>query len=176
MLFKILGGRVSKPVLCSTLLRRSGTNRPYSTTPPPPITGPPRYDTLLKRFSADNPSPLRFYELLETQEAIARGAFIDIHDTFYPQHYDVSIPDMNHEVLTTKLSKIIGIKYHQQVPQEEADKIITKVHRIIYGPCMQFILPYVMSVGGIARWVFFLVHTGAPMTYISTQVKSISQL
>jgi hypothetical protein len=101
-----------------------------------------------------------------------RGEFVDIHDIggVSPNDYDVLITDVNDNTLHSEISKLVGIPYLEEATKDEAVKVASKLHGFSYGQMFRLILPCVVSTTDQARWIFFIVHTGAPLTYISTQV------
>jgi hypothetical protein len=141
-------------------------------TAPAPFSGPPSYATLTRRFSDSSPSPISFFGQKRAQEAIERGEFVDIHDIggTDPKDYDVLITDMNHETLQSEISELVGIPYLKEATKDEADKVAREIRGFLYGRKLRPILPCVLSIDDKSRWVFFVVHSGSPLTYISSQV------
>lgn len=90
-----------------------------------------------------------------------------------PRDFDVLITDINHDKLRTEVSELIGIPYLQQATEDEANKIVTIADGLIYGNKFRNIFPCVVSYKGNARWIFFIVDIGAPVTYLSSQVSSL---
>jgi len=152
--------------LCGPLQTRHLHNSPE------PFSGPPSYATLARRFSASNPSPISFFEEKEAKEAIERGEWVDIHDIcgVSPKDYDVRITDVDHDTLHSEISKLVGIPYLEKATKDEADKVPSKIYGFRYGQTFRLILPCVLSIEDQARWIFFIVDSGAPLSYISTQV------
>jgi hypothetical protein len=141
---------------------------------PTPFSGPPSYATLAKRFSPLNPDPIRFFKMKETKEAIERGQFVDIHDIcgVDPKDYDALITDVNNDTLHSEISKFVGIPFLEEATKDEADKVARDIHGFVYGEKFRMILPCVLNIEGKARWIFFMVDSGAPLTYISTHVSA----
>jgi hypothetical protein len=141
-------------------------------TAPAPFSGPPSYATLARRFSALSPSPIGFFGQKRAQEAIERGEFVDIHDVggTDPKDYDVLITDMTNETLQSEISELVGIPYLKEAMKDEADHVAGEIHGFIYGRTFGMILPCVLNIEDKARWVFFIVDSGAPLTYLSAQV------
>jgi hypothetical protein len=139
---------------------------------PAPFSGPPSYATLARRFSSSNPNPISFFARSEAKEAMERGEFVDIHDIggVDPKDYDVLITDVDNNTLHSEISKPTGIPYLKEATNGEADKVVEDIHGFIYGRKFRMMLPCVLSIEEKARWVFFIVNSGAPLTYISTQV------
>jgi hypothetical protein len=137
-----------------------------------PFSGPPSYATLSRRFSALSPNPISFFRQKEAKEAIERGQFVDIHDVggVDPKDYDVLLSDMDNNTLRSEVSKRAGIPYLQEASKDEADEVPGEINGFFYGPKSRMILPCVLSIENKARWVFFIVDGGAPVTYISSQV------
>lgn len=100
-----------------------------------------------------------------------RGEFVDIHDIggVDPQDYDVLITDLNHEKLESEISELVGIPFLKEATKDEAETVAKKIHGFIYGRRFRLILPCVLTTNDMSRWVFFIVDSGAPLTYISSQ-------
>jgi hypothetical protein len=138
-----------------------------------PYTGPPSYDTIARRFSS-HPNPLAFFIRKTKQEAIDRGEFIDIHDVggVDPKDYDVLITDIDSEKLRSKIAEFIGIQYLAKATEADANNVVEVGYGIVYGPKYHTIYPCVVSRNGKSHWVFFIVDTGDPLTYLSAQVSA----
>ncbi|KAI9765903.1 MAG: hypothetical protein M1840_007044 [Geoglossum simile] len=136
-----------------------------------PYSGPPSYTTLARRFSSE-PHPISFFAREKEKEDIKNGNFVDIHDIggVSPKDYDVLITDMNNDILESEISKLAGIPYLKEVKKYEADDMPFELTGFMYGEKFRPILPCLVSVRDKARWVFFIVDTGAPLTFISNQV------
>jgi hypothetical protein len=139
---------------------------------PAPFSGPPSYATLAQRFSASNPSPIRFFAQKAAKAARERGEFVDIHDIsgVDPNNYDVLITDIDNNTLHSEISELVGIPYLKEATKDEADHVAGEIHGFIYGRTFRMILPFVLNIEDKARWVFFIMDSGAPLTYLSTQV------
>jgi len=119
-----------------------------------------------------NPNPISFFARKEAKEAIGRGEFVDIHDIggVDPKDYDVSITDVVNDTLHSEISKLAGIPCLKEATKEEADKVVEDTSGFVYGRKYRMILPCVLGIEEKARWVHFIVDSGAPLTYISTHV------
>ena len=137
-----------------------------------PFSGLPSYATLARRFSSSNPSPVSFFAQKKAKENIERGIFVDIHDIGGPDpnDYGVLLTDVDYNKLSSEISQLVGIPYLKEAAREEANKEAEKVHGFAYGKKSRLILPCTVSIEDTARWVFFIVDSGAPITYLSTQV------
>jgi hypothetical protein len=137
-----------------------------------PFSGPPSYATLAQRFSALSPNPISYFEEKVAKEAIERGEFVDVHDIsgMNPEDYDISITEVDNNTLHSEISKLVDIPYLKEATKSEADKVGKEIHGFYYGRSRCMIFPCVLSIKGKARWVFFIVDSGAPLTYISTEV------
>jgi hypothetical protein len=49
-------------------------------------------------------------------------------------------------------------------------RVVREIRGFLYGTKLRMILPCVVSIDDKARWVFFIVTNGSPLTYISSQV------
>jgi hypothetical protein len=143
-----------------------------------PFSWPPSYDTITRRFSS-HPNPLAPFVKKSQQEARGRGEFIDIHDvgSIAPKDYDVLIAnmdntDMDYEKLRSKIAEVVGIQYLVKATEADANNVAQIGHGYIYGRKLRTIFPCVVSHDDKAHWVFFLVSTGAPLTYLSAQVST----
>ena len=77
---------------------------------------------------------------------------------------------MNNETLESEISEVVGISYLKEATKNEADKVVDEIHSFSYDWKRRPILPCVLGIGNKVRWVFFVVDSGAPVTYISGQV------
>lgn len=138
-----------------------------------PYTGPPTYDTLARRFNS-SPSPLAFFINKRQQEARDRGDFIDIHDVggVDPKDYDVLITDIDSNKLRSEIAEVIGIPYLAKASEADAYKVVEIGHGMVYGPMFRSVLPCVVSRHGRSHWLFFIIDTGAPLTYPSAEVST----
>ena len=86
----------------------------HAHTKPVPLSGPPSYATINRRFSSE-PNPIDFFAENKAKEAIERGEFVDIHNIggVGPKDYDV----LNYDVLTTDMNL-------QKATKDEANKKI----------------------------------------------------
>jgi hypothetical protein len=137
-----------------------------------PFSGPPSYATLARRFSPSSPCPIQFFRQKAAKEAIERGEFVDVHDIsgVDPKDYDVLIPEIDHGTLHSEISKLVDIPYLKEATKDEADKVAKEVRGFYYGRTLHMMFPCVLTIRNQARWVFFAVDSGAPLTYISTEV------
>jgi hypothetical protein len=126
-----------------------------------PFSGPPSHATLARRFSASNSNSRRFFAQKAGKEAIEWSKFPD---------YDVLSTDAYDDMIHSEISKLVGIPYLKEATKDEADNVVRELDGFIYGQKIRMIFPCVLSVGDKARWVFFLVHSGSPLTYISAEV------
>ena len=149
----------------------------HSHTKPAPFSGPTSYETISRRFSSE-PNPISFFADKKAKEAIERGEFIDIHDIggVDPEDHGVINTDMSDYttdyMLQTEIAELLGVPYLQKATKDEANKKIEIATGIIYGTKFRMVFPYVVSFEDNARWVFFILHTGAPLTYLSTHVSA----
>jgi len=138
----------------------------------PPYSGPPSYDTIARRLSSDI-IPGVYFNCKRRQEANARGEYLDIHDIGGPdpKDYDLLLSDVGEE-LPHEIAKVVGIPYHAEATKEDAEKVVEVGDCYLYGPRFRTIFPTVVDRDGRAHWVFFIVDTGAPMTYLSARVST----
>ena len=142
-----------------------------------PYTAPPSYEMISRRLSS-NVDPQAYFTRKRQLEARERGEFVDIHDIGNdPEDYDVLITDIQHETLETTISEELGIPYLSKAAQAKPKDVVQVAHGYIYGPKRRTIVPFVVGHGEEARWVFFVVASWAPLTYLSIQVSvSMSKL
>jgi hypothetical protein len=109
---------------------------------------------------------------MAAKEAIERGEFVDIHDIggVDPKDYDDLITDMDNDTLHSEISKLVDIPYLKEATKGDADKMAREIHGFLYGRKRRMILPCIVGIKDMARWVFFIVNPGAPLTFISTEV------
>ena len=151
----------------------------HAHTKPVPFSGPPSYATINRRFSSES-NPIDFFAKKKAKEAIECGQFIDIHNIggVDPKDYDVLIKDMSDNKLRTEIAELLGVPYLQKATEDEANKKIeiatgmTYSTSIVDGAKFRTVFPCVVSFEDNARWVFFIVDTGAPLTYLSAQVSA----
>jgi len=136
-----------------------------------PFSGYPSYATIARRFSSQ-PNPLNYFASNKAKEAKERGEFIDIHDIggVDPKDYDVLITDVDDNILRTEVSELVGIPYLKEATKDEANDKVRIGHCIIYGMKQRTIFPCIVSFLDKAHWVFFIVDSGSPLTYLSVQV------
>lgn len=136
-----------------------------------PFSGHPSYATIARRFSSQ-PNPLDYFPSKKAKEAKERGKLIDIHDVggVDPKDYDVLISDVDDDILRTDLSELMGIPYLKEATKDEANDKVDIGHCIIYGMKQRTIFPSIVSFQDKARWVFFILVPGSPLTYLSVQV------
>ena len=84
--------------------------------------------------------------------------------------HDVLISDMDSHTLHSDISKFVGIPYLKEATKDEADKVVTSIQAFVYGRTFRNILPFILSINKKARWIFFIVDTGSPLTFISAEV------
>jgi hypothetical protein len=139
--------------------------RVISTIPPAPFSGPPSYATLALRFSDSSPSPISFFSQKRANEAVERGEFVDVHDIggVDPKDHDVLITDMNNETLKSEISELVGIPYLREATKDEADKVAEEIRGFTHGWKRHQMLPCVLGIGDMARWVFFIVDPVVPI-------------
>jgi hypothetical protein len=136
-----------------------------------PYDGLPSYDTIARRFSSSQVDPQVFFTRKRQQEAQERGEFIDIHDIgIDPNDYDVLITDVKHETLETTVAEELGIPYLSKATEADAKEVVQVGNGYIYGRKFSAIIPFVVSHGDESRWVFFIMDSGAPLTYLSAEV------
>jgi hypothetical protein len=135
-----------------------------------PFSGSPSYATITQRFSS-LPNPLTFFEKERAKEAIERGEFTDIHDAEVvdPKDYDVLVTDITDKKLRPEIAKLAGIAYLEKATKDDANKKVDIGYGFLYGSKFRPIFPCVLSFRDKAHWVFFLVDSGAPVTYLSSQ-------
>lgn len=139
-----------------------------------PFSGPPTYDTVARRFSS-YPNPLAFYAQKRQEDARDRGEFVDIHDIggIDPKDFDVLITDIDEEKLRSEIAEVMGIQFLAKATEEDANTVVEIGHGYIFGRNVRTIFPCVVSHDGKAHWVFFIVDSGAPLTYLSVQTSEL---
>jgi hypothetical protein len=112
------------------------------------------------------------------QAAKDRGECVDFHDVDPvdrpgPYEYDVNLSDVTHAKLQSTIAERLGIPYLSEAA--DAKEVIQVGTGYLYGVHKRTIVPFVVTYGKEARWVFFVVDSGSPWTYLSAQV-SIYQM
>ena len=140
-----------------------------------PFSGPPSYATITRRFSS-LPNPLTFFEKKRAEKAIERGEFIDIHDAEVvdPKDYDVLVTDITDKKLRSEIAELAGVAYLEKATKDEANKKVDIGYGFLYGNKYHPIFPCIVSFRNKAHWVFFIVDSSAPLTYLSSQVSIAS--
>ena len=87
-----------------------------------------------------------------------------------PKSYDVLITEVDNNTLHSEISKLVDIPYLKEATKDEADKVAREINGVLYGETFGMIFPCVLSAKDTARWVFFIVDSGAPSNYISAEV------
>ncbi|RPB15818.1 hypothetical protein P167DRAFT_602907 [Morchella conica CCBAS932] len=171
-MFKLLSRQAFKAVPRPGLRLPTSTSRQIHSMQLP-YSGPPNYDTIARRFSS-NVDPQAYFTRKRQQEAKDRGEFVDIHDIGRdPSDYDVLITDVKHETLETTIAEELGIPYLSKATDADAKKAVQVGHGYIYGSKFRAIIPLVVSHRDECRWVFFIMDSGAPLTYLSAQASKL---
>lgn len=176
-MFRLLSRQAVKAVPRPGLRLSTGTShRTYSVQLP--YSGPPSYETISRRFSSSQVDPQAYFNLKQQKEAKDRGEFVDIHDVDPeyspgPNEYDVLLSDVTHAKLQSTIAEQLGIAYLSEAA--DAKEVIQVSTGYIYGLHKRTIVPFIVTYGKEARWVFFIVDSGSPWTYLSAQV-SIYQM
>ena len=76
---------------------------------------------------------------------------------------------MDNDALRSEISKLVGIPYLSEATKDEANKVAETGSGYLYGRNSRTIFPCVVSYRDNARWVFFIVDSGSPLTYISVE-------
>jgi hypothetical protein len=171
-MFSLLGRRSISAVRRRGLLLSGGITSRLVHSMPAPYTGPPSHDTIARRFSSDV-DPQSYFARKRQQQAKERGEFVDIHDIggLDPKDHDILITDVGYDKLQHEIAEIVGIPYHSPASKEEADKVVDIGKCFFYGRKIRTMFPAVVTHrSGKAYWVFFIVDSGSPLTYLSAQV------
>ncbi|KAI5776451.1 hypothetical protein EDC01DRAFT_461521 [Geopyxis carbonaria] len=136
-----------------------------------PFTGPPSYDTIARRFSGDV-DPQAYFARQRQED---RGEYVDIHDIggIDPEDFDVLISDVDDARLRTEVAEVVGIPYHAQAIMKEANRAVTIGDCYLSGKKLRTIFPTVVARGARAHWVFFIVDSASPLTYLSAQTSDL---
>lgn len=162
-----------KGTLCSPLQHQLCS--PFCSYPAKAHQVPSGIYDVIARTLADYPSNINHINEKKWQEARDRGEWIDIHD-YDPaaqNEYDITIRDVDGGKLQTELSEALSIPYLSNATKGDASKVVKYIDGHLYGYKHRPILPCVRTHNGDeARWVFFILDTAAPATYLSPQVSS----
>ena len=92
-----------------------------------------------------------------------------------PNDYDVLLTDITTNVQRSEFSEIAGVPYLGVPPEDEAEKVVRIGDAFNYGTKKpRLIFPCIGCFNGNARWVFFIVISGVPLTYLSAPVRAPS--
>ena len=151
-----------RPVLLSR-----GTTSHYVHSRQAPYSGPAGRDKISRRLSSHLTRKHR-------REAKERGEYVDIHAIggTDPGEYDdltTDMKDIKHQALEN-IVEGLGIPYPSRVGEAEAKALVKVGNGYIHGLKSRAIAPFIVGHQDEARWVFFILATGAPLTYLSDQV------
>ena len=82
------------------------------------------------------------------------------------------ISEVDNRTLRSEISERLGIPYLGKATEDGASRVVKYIDSYLYGYKSHPILPCVASSSSETRWVFFIVDTGAPATYLSPQVSA----
>ncbi|PUU73966.1 hypothetical protein B9Z19DRAFT_1134108 [Tuber borchii] len=85
---------------------------------------------------------------------------------------DVLLLDVTEDIYAGDISRLMGVSYLSQAPDLLARDLPVEVGAIIYGPNGRTITSLIVTYKGNSRWVFFLIDTGAPKTFLSLEAYS----
>lgn len=166
-MFKLLVHQAVKAA--PTSLRLSSSRQIHSIRAP--YSGPPSYDMIARRFSPIEVDPQAYFTRKRQQAGMERDISIDIGDIGRdPSGYDVLIKDVKHETLETTVAEELGIGYQSKAQEADAKALVRECTGYIHGPSRRPIVPFIVGGRGEARWVFFILDSTAPLTYLSAQV------
>ena len=125
---------------------------------------------------ASAPDPESFYSRQRQEEARDKGHFVDIHDVtgLQPSEFNVLISDITHKTLESTISQDIGMDYLSKAEEPDANRVLESVTGYIRRLGHRALVPLVVNNDGEARWVFFIIDSSAPFTYLSVQVNGHS--
>jgi hypothetical protein len=86
-----------------------------------------------------------------------------------PRDIDVFLTEVSDMKLRSEVAAMAGVPYLGEASKDEADKVMETCEGFVYGQ-YRTILPCVVGLGDQARWVFFVVDSSAPATYLSVPV------
>lgn len=167
-----------KAAVCTSNPFLSISRRTYYFAPNNPYSGPSGYETITKRFSKSMVDPVAFFKKKREKEAKGRGELADVHHigSTDPKEYDVLITDINHKTLDTEIAEHIGLPYLSKATEADTHEIVESATGYLYGANLRPIIPLVVRNNDQAHWVFFLLDSLAPSTYISYQVSRLTYL
>ena len=112
------------------------------------------------------------YFIRNHQQRAREGEHAGTRDIGGPdlRDYDVLISDIKHETLETTIAQELGIPYLSRAREAEAKAVVKVCNGYIRGLNARAIVPFIVGHGDEARWVFFILGSGAPLTYLSDQV------
>ena len=87
-----------------------------------------------------------------------------------PKDYDVLVTDITDNTLRSEIAELAGMAYLEKATKDDANKTVDIGYGFLYGSKFRPIFPCIVSFRDKAHWVFFLVDSSAPVTYLSSQV------
>ncbi|KAF8469045.1 hypothetical protein BDZ91DRAFT_83279 [Kalaharituber pfeilii] len=85
----------------------------------------------------------------------------------------VWITDVKDENLRHEISQVVGIPYLSKATVADANEVHKVGNGFIYGRELRTIFPAVVGHKGKAHWIFFILDTGSPLTYLSSQASEL---
>ena len=83
---------------------------------------------------------------------------------------DVLLFDITKETYKGEIARLVGTPYLSPATPSEATKMPIEVTGFIYGPKRRTIVSLAVSYKKECCWVFFVVDSGSPLTYLSVGV------
>jgi len=85
---------------------------------------------------------------------------------------EINPMDIQGEIMRSIAAKI-GIPYLSKVSMAESKQVVKKCAGYIYGTKKRTIVPFPVSYGQEARWIYFLILSGFQSTYLSPEVSAL---
>ena len=87
-----------------------------------------------------------------------------------PKDYDVLLTDITDTALRSDIAELAGVAYLEKATIDEANTKVDIGYGFLYGSKFRPVFPCIVRSKNKAHWVFFIVDSGAPVTYLSSRV------
>lgn len=137
-------------------------------------SSPKTHGTIARYFSSSSKVDAWEYHINQHRlEVKNRLRHRGVHDLIIdPEDFDASVSNIDHKALETTIAKRLGIPYLSKATKSQAKEVVSVANGYIHLEGLKPIIPLVVSHGGEACWIFFLIDTAASATYLSGQVSA----
>ncbi|KAI5805041.1 hypothetical protein EDC01DRAFT_725611 [Geopyxis carbonaria] len=126
----------------------------------------PSSATLVRRLS---PAPIPH---LHPPRKLQQDAYVNTPETSGPDPSEIL--DITPSNLRHAIAELVGVRYHAAATPEAAKEVAETAKCWLFSGQLRPVFPAVVAASGVqARWVFFVVDTAAPLTYLSSQTSEL---